>query len=262
VLDLETRCNLALAREVLQLDASVDPKEVLQRLVEQRYSESNGFLKLPFHQPVAGALLLAERQADGSVAATRWICWREGEGSLESFVAGFFDALAGRAAVGFASTGFDLPLMELWASRLRVAAPAYFGGEESPRTDPAYQLDLQREIAGRSGGAGRFDELCRFHGLPGKPGLSGKDVEALVSQGRLEEVHAYNVTDVLQAWLLTLHTLVRSGGLDRRGAAESARQAIALTRTQVAARLAEAGRARALLEASLSACERAPIVSC
>ncbi|MFN7135066.1 MAG: hypothetical protein ACK4N5_23525, partial [Myxococcales bacterium] len=106
---------------------------------------------------------------------------------------------------------------------------------------------------------GSLDELCRFHGLPGKPGVAGNEVEGLLQAGRFDELHAYNVTDVLQTWLLFLHVQIRSGALTRDAAAESARAAIALTRSRVANRLAEGGAARQLLEGCLDGCSAAPI---
>jgi predicted PolB exonuclease-like 3'-5' exonuclease len=208
-------------------------------------------------------VLLAERRGsapDGPVVATRWICWQAGELSLERFVARFFDAIAGRVVVGFNSTGFDLPLMELWASRLMLPAPSYFDSP-SPRVEARLHCDLQREISGRAGGAGNFDLLCKFHGLPGKPGLSGKDVESLVAQGRLDEVLAYNVTDVMQSYLLLLHVLTRAGRLTRNAATASARASIAVTRTEVTPKLPSGSRALGLLQTSLEACERAPIAT-
>ncbi|HCF60565.1 MAG TPA: hypothetical protein DFS52_21525 [Myxococcales bacterium] len=262
ILDLETRCNLALAREVLDLAPCVDPLEVCQRLVEQGHAESSGFLKLPFHEPVCGAVLLAERREAAPAApivATGWLCWRADEAPLEGFVGSFFESIAGRVCVGFNSTGFDLPLMELWASRMRLAAPAYFDSPHSPRVAPALNCDLQREAAGSHGRVGRFDLLCKFHGLPGKPGMSGKDVESMVASGRLDEVQAYNVTDVLQSFLLLLHLQVRSGALTREAATGSAKRAIELTRSEVGGRLPSASRAWELLTASLDACAKAPI---
>jgi predicted PolB exonuclease-like 3'-5' exonuclease len=262
ILDLETRCNLALAREVLDLAPCVDPLEVCQRLIEQKHAESSGFLKLPFHEPVCGGVLLAERRQaspEEPIVATGWLCWRAGEAPLEQFVGRFFESIAGRVCVGFNSTGFDLPLMELWACRLRVAAPAYFGSPHSPRVAPELHCDLQREAAGALGRVGRFDLLCKFHGLPGKPGMSGKDVESMVASGRLDEVQAYNVTDVLQSFLLLLHLQVRSGALTREAAAISARGAIELTRSEVGRRLPAGSRALELLDSSLRACGKAPI---
>lgn len=267
-LDLETRCNVELAREVLHLDASVEASEVWRRLTEKRRETSGSdFLKLPFHEPIAAALLLSERQGEGPeapIVATDWRCWRAGELPMEQFVARFFKNLAGRTYIGFNSHAFDLPLMELWASRCRVAAPEHFDQPvrpESPRYKYAsdLHLDLQKELVNWAYGSGTFDELCKFHGLPGKPGVGGEDVEGMVAQGRLEEIHAYNVTDVLQTQLLFLHIAVRSGRLTREAAAVSARSALALTQEKVAARMAGESPARALLERTIEACGRAPI---
>ncbi len=271
VLDLETRCNVALARQVLGLGSSLAPGEVVARLLERRRGENHGgtdFLKLPFHEPVAAALLLVEPRDAGPGApliAADWVTWRAGEQPLETFVERFFRDLAERTYVGFNSLAFDLPLMELWASRCRIPAPAHFApGEPKVASDPRARhsgrhRDLQKELANGAPGTGSFDELCKFHGLPGKPGVSGEEVESLVAAGRLDEVHAYNVTDVLQTYLLFLHVLLRAGRLSREAAAQSARSAIALTRSAVLPHLPDGGAARALLAANLDGCAEAPI---
>ena len=267
VLDLETRCHVALARQVLSVEASAGDDEVRQRLLERRRGETGGdFQKLPFHEPVAAAILHAERQGDspdGPIVATDWRCWRLGELPVEQFVDRFFKNLAGRVYVGFNSQGFDLPLMELWASRCRVSAPEHFdraSRAENPRYKYGEQhVDLQKELVNWAWGAGTFDELCKFHGLPGKPGVDGGEVEKMLGSGRLEEVHAYNVTDVLQSHLLFLHVLLRAGRLTRASAHQSALSAIAATRAKVLSRLAEGSPAREMLARSLEGCERAPL---
>ncbi|MBI5549675.1 MAG: hypothetical protein HY901_37795 [Deltaproteobacteria bacterium] len=269
VLDLETRVNLALAREVLHLGSEEPDAAVIKRLVEKRRSEGGGdFQKLPFHEPVAAAILLAERRGpapDGPVIATDWRLWRLGELPLEQLVDRFFRNIAGRVYVGFNSQAFDLPLMELWASRCRVSAPEHFDRPSRPE-NPRYKygeghVDLQKELVNWAWGSGTFDELCKFHGLPGKPGISGDEVESLVAAGRLDEVHAYNVTDVLQTQLLFLHVLLRAGKLTRAAAAESATSTLTLTREKVMSRLDEGGRARELLARTLDSCARAPIAA-
>lgn len=264
--DLETRCNLALARQVLHLPLDTPAADVLSRLAERRRAEghrSPEFLKLPFHEPVAGALLLAEPSGSGptaSLRATEWVTWAMGEEPAEVFVERAFVALAGRTSVGFNSSAFDLPLLALWASRCRLPLPAHFStplGAEGP--GPGRHCDLQRELAGGGPGTGTFDELCKFHGLAGKPGICGGDVEALAQAGRLDEIQAYNVTDVLQTYLLFLHVLVRSGRLARATAAESCASAVDLTRAAVAQRLARGSQAHDVLSACLDACASAPI---
>jgi len=270
VLDLETRLHLSLAREALRLDESVPKADVLHKLADRRRSETGSdFQKLPFHEPVAAAILLAERRGagpDAPVLATDWSCWRLGELPVERFVERFFKDVAGRVYVGFNSQGFDLPLMELWASRCRVAAPEHFDRPRRTADDPRYKygeghVDLQKELVNWAWGSGTFDELCKFHGLPGKPGVSGSDVEALLAAGRLEEVHAYNATDVLQTHLLFLHVLLRAGKLTRAAARESALSALTLTREKLLPKLAAEGTARAMLLKSIEGCERSPIAS-
>lgn len=275
-LDIETRVNLPLAREVLHLDETVPDAEVRARLAERRRSQShNGsdFQKLPFHEPVSSAVLLAERASDSPetpILASGWSCWRTGDVPIEGFVARFFEAIAGRTYVGFSSQNFDLPLMELWSSRCLVAAPHHFpldrsgsAQKDGPRDRNASRshCDVQKELVNWAYGSGSLDELCRFHGLPGKPGITGAEVETLVQEDRLDELHAYNVSDVLQTWLLFLHIEVRSGRLTRDAAVVSARSALDLTRTRIAARLAASSPGRDLLERVLDACAKAPIAS-
>lgn len=269
VLDLETRCHVSLARQVLGAGAGVTDDEIRQRLLDRRRGEGGGdFQKLPFHEPVAAAVLLAERKGeapDGPVLTTDWRTWRTGELPMEQFVERFFKDVAGRVYVGFNSQGFDLPLMELWASRCRVSAPEHFDRSsraENPRYKYGEQhVDLQKELVNWAWGAGTFDELCKFHGLPGKPGFSGEGVEKLMGEGRLDEVGAYNVTDVVQSHLLLLHVHLRAGKLTRLSARESALSAIAVTREKILSKLAEGSPARKLLAQSLDGCEKAPIAS-
>jgi len=266
-LDVETRCHVALARQVLGLDEAVPAADVCRRLAEKRRAENGGsFHKLPFHEPVAAAVLLAEMPSAGEpLLATGWRCltsWGQDAGQVESLVGGFFEAVAGRLYVGFNSQAFDLPLMELWASRLSIGAPDHFSDPAaSPRQRRAAErhCDLQKELVNWAPGSGTFDELCKFHGLPGKPGVSGDEVEALVHQGRFDEILAYNVTDVVQTSLLYLHVLVRSGTLRRDHAGLSARLILELTGRDVSARLPEGSAARLMLETSLVACSRTPI---
>jgi predicted PolB exonuclease-like 3'-5' exonuclease len=266
-LDLETRIHIPLARQMLRLDDSVEPAEVGKRLLEKRRNETGSdFQKLPYHEPVASAILWSERaeaSPDRPVLATAWRCWRLGETPIEEFVRGFFQDISNRTYVGFNSQGFDLPLMELWASRCRVSAPEHFARPEGA-ADPRYKYgdrhcDLQKELVNWTYGAGSFDELCKFHGLPGKPGVKGDEVETLVAQGRLDEVHAYNLTDVVQTHLLFLHVLLRAGRLTRAAASESARSALSLTRRSVLGGLS--GAAGELLARSVEACERSPLAS-
>jgi predicted PolB exonuclease-like 3'-5' exonuclease len=278
VLDIETRCSLDMARKVLHLPPEATHAELLGRLAERRRAEGSPnpeFLKLPFHEPVAAAVLLAEPRGFSPAApllATEWLSWTAGESAVESFVESLFGALCGRTYVGFNSRGFDLPLLELWASRCRIQAPMHFrppgdtpmpsASASAPRDrSPDRHCDLQRELASGAPGTGSLDELCKFHGLPGKSGVSGSAVESLALAGRLEEIHAYNVTDVLQTFLLFLHVLVRAGRLTRAAAADSCASALALTRAAILPRLAEGGAARALLLDCLDGCAAAPIAS-
>ncbi len=272
-LDIETRVHLPLARDILHLDPQVPDADVRARLTERRRAESyNGsdFQKLPYHEPVSSAVLLAERASDSPDApllATEWSCWRTGDVPTARFVERFFESLAGRTYVGFNSQNFDLPLMELWASRCMVAAPLHFSADASgarrdgPRNRQcsAAHCDVQKELVNWASGSGTLDELCKFHGLPGKPGISGNEVESLLRSERLDELQAYNVTDVLQTWLLFLHLEVRRGRLTRGAASRSAHSALDLTRDRVAAWMPESSEARALLERSIEACRRAPI---
>ncbi|MCU0655352.1 MAG: ribonuclease H-like domain-containing protein, partial [Polyangiaceae bacterium] len=75
----------------------------------------------------------------------------------------------------------------------------------------------------------RLDTASRLIGLPGKMGVEGKDVGPLVHAGRLAEVQAYCLSDVIQIAALFLRTQLARGILDlaayRRAMSELLRQA-------------------------------------
>lgn len=75
----------------------------------------------------------------------------------------------------------------------------------------------------------RLDTVSRLVGLPGKMGVEGKDVGPLVHAGRVSEVQAYCLSDVIQIAALFLRTQMARGILDltayRRALTELFRQA-------------------------------------
>jgi 3'-5' exonuclease len=59
----------------------------------------------------------------------------------------------------------------------------------------------------------RLDAVARLIGLPGKLGVEGKDVGPLVHQGKVSEVQAYCLSDVIQTAALFLRTQLARGVL-------------------------------------------------
>jgi hypothetical protein len=59
-----------------------------------------------------------------------------------------------------------------------------------------------------------LDTLAKLIGLPGKVGVDGKDVAPMVQSGRIAEVYAYCLCDVMQTTALFLRIQLLRGEID------------------------------------------------
>lgn len=95
--------------------------------------------------------------------------------------------------VGHNLISFDLRFIWQRSIVLGVRPPGFFPRDPKPWDDSVFDTMLQ--WAGARGTIS-MDRLCRAMGLPGKGGISGKDVWPMVKAGRIEEVAAYCRDDV------------------------------------------------------------------
>ncbi len=119
--------------------------------------------------------------------------------------------------VSFNGRRFDLPVLELAALRHGIAAPMHFGEESLARHrfSPARHLDLLDYLTnyGAVSLTGGINLLLKMIGLPGKNGIDGSMVQEYFEAGRLDEIHRYCRSDVVQTYFLVLRVQLMRGAI-------------------------------------------------
>ena len=148
--------------------------------------------------------------------------------------------------------GFDLPVIAARCLRHGVPLRHYYADRDVRyRFSPEGHLDLMDFLA--DFGAARpakLDVVAKLIGMPGKYGVDGKDVAPMVHAGKLAEVQAYCLSDVVQTAAIFLRLELVRGRIDTtayRGAME-ALLAFVEADARVAPMLAHVQRGRLLLE--------------
>ncbi len=213
-----------------------------------------GFAPAPFHRVVAlGVLWLDEdhrfkkmgvfgESADGSIAPE----WKV----LEDFAR--FVGKARPHLVTYNGRKFDLPVLANRCLRHGVPFTAYYSDRDYRyRYSDLGHLDLA-DILTDHGAARmpRLDALARLVGMPGKLDVDGSMVEALFEEGRIDEIRAYCLQDVVQTAFLFLRVELLRGQLGREAYRERAASLWAALEgdARVTPVLASASRDRVLLE--------------
>jgi len=221
VFDIETRVDKELVKAVY------DPEETLT--LEQAYDkardkilESSGqqsdFFPIPFHVPIAIAMLQAER--DYRIQSL--VCLGTDRFTEADMLGRFWQMFeTAQTLVTFNGRGFDLPVLELRSMKHGLSLPRYFatGLERATyrgsRYSDAFHFDVC-DFLGNYGAVyrrGTLDAISKLIGLPGKYTIDGKDVEYLFRQGRQKEINQYCTTDALQTYLLFLRVELLRGKL-------------------------------------------------
>lgn len=135
--------------------------------------------------------------------------------------------------VTYNGRGFDLPVIVARCLRHGVVFRHYFQAPNVRyRYSPAGHFDLMDYLS--DFGAVRavsLDTMAKLIGLPGKVGVDGKDVGPLVHAGRLAEVEAYCLCDVIQTAALFLRVQLVRGQLDHQSYREAMNEIIAKMRS-------------------------------
>ena len=63
---------------------------------------------------------------------------------------------------------------------------------------------------------GGFNALAKLIGLPGKTGIDGSMVQQLWEDGRLDDIHRYCRTDVIQTYFLFLRVELMRGRITQQ----------------------------------------------
>jgi 3'-5' exonuclease len=114
--------------------------------------------------------------------------------------------------VTFNGRGFDMPLLELAASRFGCAAPRYY---ELSRHRYNGAIDLMQFFTnfGAYRLVGGLNLLAKILGLPGKMEVSGDQVYEMHRAGRHQEINDYCMCDTLDTYFIFLRTRVLVGAI-------------------------------------------------
>lgn len=129
---------------------------------------------------------------------------------------------------------FDLPVLAARAMRYGrqdLHFDQSFRYRYSKGTGPGTHLDVMDQLSDYgSAQNASLDAYARAIGLPGKVFGEGDSVQAMHDAGRLEEIGAYCLTDVVQTAFLLLRYLLVTGAMTRTQYRAAAADAYALAR--------------------------------
>jgi predicted PolB exonuclease-like 3'-5' exonuclease len=218
VFDIETRVDKALLNQVFYPGEGLGDADAYERFRQDPRNRGGDFAPLTLHAPIA--IVIGEVDADYHLRAVEGL--GSDDHSEEQLVREFwhreecFDGIF----VTFNGRGFDWPVLELMALRYGIAAPRYFGADDSPRLrHGGRHLDLYDWLCnfGAAGLRGGMDLLLKMLGLQGKTTLDGSRVQEFYEAGRLAEIERYCRDDVIQTYLLFLRVELMRGCLDQAG---------------------------------------------
>jgi 3'-5' exonuclease len=215
IFDIETRVDKQLLNRVFFAPDNISENEAYLRFREELRNRGSDFFPLTLHVPISIAI--------GAVSADHILRGVETLGvphdSEEALVRQFWSRLEDfrGCLVSFNGRRFDLPVLELAAMRWGISAPRYFDDCDSVRSRHSLErhLDLYEYLtnSGEVGLRGGMDLLLKMLGLPGKLAMSGAMVQEYFDSGRLDEIHRYCRTDVIQTYFLFLRVELMRGRL-------------------------------------------------
>jgi predicted PolB exonuclease-like 3'-5' exonuclease len=216
VFDIETRADKALLNRAFYAGDGIDDEEAYRRFVEGSRSD---FPPISIHLPIS----IAVGDVDENYALRSVDSLALDDYSEEKLVREFWSRVERfkGSLVTFNGRHFDLPVLELAALRYGIAAPNYFAEPNSPhyRYSDARHLDLYDFLTNRGAVRlrGGLDLLLKMIGMPGKGAIEGARVQELYEAGRMDEIHRYCRSDVIQTYFLLLRVELMRGKLDQSG---------------------------------------------
>jgi predicted PolB exonuclease-like 3'-5' exonuclease len=210
IVDIETRIDKRLLRDALYPGQQMDEQQAFQHLRDEL---GGGFFPTSLHVPISIAVgNVNEEHILESVENLAFDPYSEVE-----LVRTFWRRAEhfGGCLVTFNGRGFDLPVLELQALRHGISAPAHFA--QRSRRSERYHLDLQDFLTNRGDFRirGGLNLLLKTIGMPGKTGIDGSQVQDLFEGGRLDEIHRYCRSDVIQTYFLFLRVQLIRGHIDQ-----------------------------------------------
>jgi 3'-5' exonuclease len=194
---------------VLDIETVIDPELPISTKVDQ---QPPALPPPPYHQVVVIGLLWM----DASYKVLRIGAMGEPKNERQILV-DFVKFVEERRPdlVTYNGRGFDLPVIASRCLRHGIPFKHYFQTSDVRyRYSPSGHFDLMDYMS--DFGAARavsLDTMAKLIGLPGKVGVDGKDVGPLVHAGRVAEVEAYCLCDVVQTTGLFLRVQLIRGQL-------------------------------------------------
>lgn len=230
---------------VLDIETILDPELPLP----QSPDATGSLPPAPYHQVVAiGVLWMDEAWRPQRLGV---IGDRKPEGGILQDFARFVDERR-PDLVTWNGRGFDLPVIAARCLRHGVPLRHYYTDRDVRyRFSPEGHFDLMDFLA--DFGAARpakLDVVAKLVGMPGKYGVDGKDVAPMVHAGKLAEVQAYCLSDVVQTAAIFLRLELVRARLDPATYRSAMEALLAMVEAdpRVAPMLAHVQRPRLLLE--------------
>jgi 3'-5' exonuclease len=219
VFDVETRVDKHLLNQVYFDGQGLSDSEAFDRYREDlRRRRDSDFFPITLHLPIS----IAIGNVDDNYVLNAVETLALGDYSEETLVREFWtraERFAG-TLVTFNGRRFDIPVLELAALRLGIAAPVHFGDESLARNrhSAARHFDLFDYLTnfGAVSLAGGMNLLLKMIGMPGKSGMDGSMVQEYFETGRLQEIHRYCRNDVVQTYFLFLRVALLRGEIDEQ----------------------------------------------
>jgi hypothetical protein len=125
--------------------------------------------------------------------------------------------------------GFDMPVITSRALKHGVPMPWWFSDRNTRyRYSSEGHFDLMDFLADFGAAkSARLDAYAKLVGFPGKVGVDGSQVLPMVTAGRIDEVNAYCLCDVVQTAAIFLRVELLRGSFDRPRYRELARTMLA-----------------------------------
>ncbi|SRR5579875_636484 len=209
ILDIETRVDKRLLRDALYRGQQMDEEQAYLRLREEL---GGAFFPTSLHVPIS--IAVGSVNEDYVLEAVENLAAQNSELEMMREFWRRAEQFTG-CLVTFNGRAFDLPVLELQALRHGIAAPAHFARRQ--RWSVEHHLDLQDFLTNHGDFRirGGLDLLLKSIGLPGKGDVDGARVQELYEAGRMDEIHAYCRSDVIQTYFLFLRVQLMRGKINR-----------------------------------------------
>jgi len=215
VFDCESIPDVELIRKAFGFEGS-DLELSKKALAQQKEKSGSEFLPLSFHKVISICAVLSDGY--GKFIKVNKIEGDDEKTMIENFF-NFIDKYEPRL-VSFNGKNYDMPLLVLRALKYNIKARTYLDissdkwNNYKTRYSENKHCDLLESLGGFNIKGLRLDTLCLMAGLPGKYDVCGAEVLDLFYEGKLEKIHEYCQSDVLNTYMLFLKYELIKGNIN------------------------------------------------